>query len=73
MKANNYDELVLKATSSFKLNPNVAKLTFVDPSGDHILHDSEDTYEYVEQRTQEIKASNATFKPTIQLSGGDPI
>ena len=72
VKANNYDELVLKATSSFKVNPNIATLTFADPSGDQILLDSEDTYEYVEQRTQEIKAeNNASYKPTIKLSGGD--
>ena len=62
----------MKATSSFKLNPNVATLTFVDPSGDQILLDSEDTYEYIEQRTQELMAKDSTFKPKIMLSGGDP-
>ena len=69
VKASNYDELVLKATSSFKVNPNVTTLSFVEPSGDQILLDSEDTYEYVEQRTQELKAESSSYKPTIVLGG----
>ena len=69
VKATNYDELVLKATSSFKVNPNITTLSFVEPSGDQILLDSEDTYEYVEQRTQELKAANASYKPCIELGG----
>ena len=69
VKVNNYDELVLKATSSFKVNPKVTTLSFLEPSGDLILLDSEDTYEYVEQRTQELKAENAGYKPTIVLGG----
>ena len=69
VKANNYDELVLKATSNFKVNPNVTTLSFLEPSGDLILLDSEDTYEYVEQRTQELKADNAGYKPIIVLGG----
>ena len=69
VKANNYDELVLKATSQFKVNPNVTTLNFMDPSGDQILLDSEDTYEYVEQRAQELKEENSGYKPTIVLGG----
>ena len=34
VKAENYDMLVLKATSGFKVNPNITTLSFVEPSGD---------------------------------------
>ena len=47
VKAKNYDELQLKATRQFKMDPNKASLEYVEPSGEKILLDSEDTYEYV--------------------------
>ena len=55
VKASNYDELCLKATTQFKVNPNKTTLEFVEPDGgDKILLDNADTFEYVEQRTQEL-------------------
>jgi hypothetical protein len=50
LKASRYDELVLKAATTFKLNPNSVTLTYNEPNGEKIVLDSEDTYEYVEQR-----------------------
>ena len=41
----------------------------MEPSGDKILLDSEDTYEYVEQRAEQLKAEKADYKPTIVLGG----
>ena len=69
VKANNFDELCLKATNKFQVNPNVTTLSFVEPSGDKILLDSEATYEYVEQRAEQLKAEKADYKPTIVLGG----
>ena len=50
LKASRYDELVLKAATTFKLNPNSVTRTYNEPNGEKIVLDSEDTYEYVEQR-----------------------
>ena len=71
LKASNFNELDLKATTAFKANPNSTTLTYNDPNGDKMLLDNEDTYEYVEQRCQELKAENASYKPSIILGGDD--
>ena len=48
LKASRYDELVLKAATTFKLNPNSVTLTYSDPNGEKIVLDNDDTYEYIE-------------------------
>ena len=47
VNANDYEELVQKATSSFDLNPT---LTFLDPAYGNILFDSQDMYRYIKER-----------------------
>ena len=55
VKASNYNDLTVKASSLFKVNPNTAVLTFQEPDGEKMVLDSEDTYEYIEMRAQELK------------------
>lgn len=73
VKAANYNELSLKAVNSFKMNPNRITLTYLDITEEKVTLDSEDTFEYVEQRAQEIKASNSSYKPVIELDGDDSV
>lgn len=71
VKAASYNELSLKAVNSFKMNPNRITLTYLDVTDERVTLDSEDTFEYVEQRAQEIKATNSSYKPVIELDGDD--
>ena len=50
------------------MNPNNAKLTFCDPRYGKILLDSQEVYEYVEQRYKEIKRDDVSGKPELILS-----
>lgn len=48
VKAGSFRELCVKTASSFSVNPNTMRLKFTDPSGEELIVDSEDTYEYIE-------------------------
>ena len=74
--AYDYDNLVKKATTDFEMNPNNAKLTYEDPRYGSIILDSQEIYEYVEERNKEImqndKESNlCEYKPFLLLSGNE--
>ena len=69
VKASNYNDLTVKASSLFKVNPNTAVLTFQEPDGEKMVLDSEDTYEYIEMRAQELKEQNSSYKPQLTLEG----
>ena len=71
VQAKTFDELFLKATTNFKLNPNMATLCFADPEHGNIDVDSQDAYEVIEQRKQELKATNPSYKPILTIEDGN--
>ena len=73
VKANDYDELVQKAASGFGMNPNNAKLTFLDPRYGSIILDSQEIYEYIGKRRGEVRFSSNDYWPEIKLSESDII
>ena len=48
VKASNFNELCVKTATSFQVNPNTIRLEFVEPNGDNLELDTDDTYEYME-------------------------
>ena len=72
VKASNYKDLTVKVSNLFKVNPNTATLTFHEPDGaDKMILDSEDAFEYIEMRAQELKSENASYKPSLTLEAGE--